>query len=131
MFKFKNSINLFLNLFQKLNVKNWILTQIRKYDFSYEVTIIISLNSFILFFPFSFHHFIFILREFMILLFIHFEISFFLEKLVEYNIIYILEVRLFIFYKFLIKIWLENILMRKWHLRIYYICIFWGIWGFK
>ena len=123
MFKFKCSINLFLNLFQKLNVKNWILTQIRKYDFSYEVTIIISLNSFILFFPFSFHHFIFILREFMILLFIHFEISFFLEKLVEYNIIYILEVRLFIFYKFLIKIWLENILMRKWHLRIYYICI--------
>ncbi len=49
----------------------------------------------------------------MILLFIHFEISFFLEKLVEYNIIYILEVRLFIFYKFLIKIdwkisWWEN-----------------------
>ena len=49
----------------------------------------------------------------MILIFIHFEISFFLEKLVEYNIIYILEVRLFIFYKFLIKIdwkisWWEN-----------------------
>ena len=80
------------------------LTQIRKCDFNYEVTIIISLNSFILFFPFSFHHLIFILREFMILLFIHFEISFFLEKLVEYNIIYILEVILFIFYKFLIKI---------------------------
>ena len=131
MFKFKNSINLFLNLFQKLNVKNWILTQIRKYDFNYEVTIIISLNSFILFFPFSFHNLIFILREFMILLFIYFEISFFLEKLVEYNIIYILEVILFIFYKFLIKIWLENILMRKWNLIIYYICIFWGIWGFK
>ena len=49
----------------------------------------------------------------MILIFIHFEISFFLEKLVEYNIIYILEVILFIFYKFLIKIdwkisWWEN-----------------------
>ena len=44
----------------------------------------------------------------MILLFIYFEISFFLEKLVEYNIIYILEVWLFIFYKFLIKIYLEN-----------------------
>jgi hypothetical protein len=104
MFKFKYSINLFLNLFQKIKCLKLNLTQIRKYDFSYEVTIIISLNSFILFFPFSFHHFIFILREFMILLFIHFEISFFLEKLVEYNIIYILEVRLFIFYKFLIKI---------------------------